>query len=84
MAITSNWNEVRQGIIDAMSKHKNEFRDKALIDIKNRIDSKGQNSTINKNSVEVDALTILKYNEGKVYFDEVFKDINSQSWIDNI
>lgn len=84
MPVTSNWNNVKQGIIDAMSKHAKEFKKDALIDIKNKLDSKGINTTIVKNGVEKTVMTSSEYGTGKVYFDEVFKDIDNQPWVDSI
>jgi hypothetical protein len=84
MSVTSNWNDVRQGIIDAMTIHSKDFKVKALVNIKSKLDAKGVNSSINNNSVEATAVSSTEYNIGKVYFDEVFKDINKQSWIDSI
>ena len=84
MAVTSNWNDVKQGIINAMSKHKKDFKDKALVDIKNKLEAKNVKVSTNKNSIELNVSSVSEYNNGKVYFDEVFKDINNQSWVDKI
>jgi hypothetical protein len=84
MPVTSNWNSVKQGVIDAMSKHAKEFKKEALVDIKSRLDSKGISTAIVKNGVEKTAMTASEYGTGKVYFDEVFKDIDNQPWVDSI
>lgn len=84
MPVTSNWNNVKQGVIDAMSKHAKEFKKEALVDINNRINSKGVSAAIVKDGVEKIAMTSSEYGTGKVYFDEVFKDIDNQSWVDSI
>jgi hypothetical protein len=84
MSTTSNWNDVRQGVINAMASHQNNFKTKALASVKNKLDAKGINSSVNGNSVEATASSAAEYGIGKVYFDEVFKDINNQSWVDSI
>lgn len=85
MPVTSNWNDVRQGIIDAISDHSKSFKNDALNDIKVKLAAKGiKSTTIINNSIETTAANASEYATGKVYFDEVFKDINNQSWVDNI
>lgn len=84
MPVTSNWNDVKQSVIDAMAKHSSQFKKDALADIKNKLELKGPKSTIIGNKVEFAASTASEYSIGKVYFDEVFKDINNQSWVDSI
>jgi hypothetical protein len=84
MAVSSNWNKVKQGVIDEISNHAKNFKTNALNDIKKRIDSNGINSKIDKNGVEYDAKDITEFNSGKVYFDQVFSDIDKQSWVDSL
>ncbi len=82
--IKSNWNDVKQGIIDAMADRVKEFKKDAEEDINNRINSKGIKSVVGKNGVEFTASDVTEYKNGKVYFDDVFKDISNQAWIDSI
>lgn len=84
MPIIHNWSAVKQGIIDEISIHAKSFKSQAFTDIKTRIDAKGITSTIGKNGVESTPRTMSEYNTGKNYFDEVFKDIDNQSWVDSI
>ncbi len=84
MPVTHNWSAVRQDIIDAMSDRAKSFKSQAFSNIKTKIDAKGITSTVGKNGVESTPRTISEYNTGKNYFDEVFKDIDNQSWVDSI
>jgi hypothetical protein len=85
MAVTHNWNDVRQGVINTISTHIKDFKKNALEDIRIKLNDKGiPKVDVKSSSVEFVAISKTEYDLGKVYFDEVFKDINSQSWIDNI
>lgn len=83
----SNWNEVKQSLIDEVALIKDNFVRDAQNDIIKRLTRRGLSERdLDKEgtSVKMQAESAAEYDKGKIYFEEVFEEISQPGWIDTI
>jgi len=83
----SNWNELKQSLINDVADFKNQFIKDATNDIIDRLKSKGlDGSRIEKegNKVFYNPPNQDDFNAGKIYFEEVYQDISNPGWVETI
>lgn len=89
MSASSNWNDVRQSLIDDIASFKNEFLVKASTDIKQRLLDEGVppgklRISSDKSKVSMETNIADEYEEGKVYFERVYEEVSKPSWLETI
>lgn len=81
----SNWIDVKQSIIDEVASIKKSLYSSIKDDIINRLNREG----IDRSRIEVIGNKIVftpknddQFKQGKVYFDAVYKQIKSKTWLE--
>lgn len=88
MIIDHNWDEVRQSMTDEIASVVQRVARSAINDIENRLREKGLD--VNKMSKSKNKISFItddtqEYEEGKVYFDEVYAEISrDRSWTESL
>lgn len=87
--VESNWNNIRQDLVKDIASFTKNFFIKASSDIKERLEEKGIPS--NKLSISSNHRVISmkvtdknEFEEGKIYFEQVYDEISSHKWLENI
>lgn len=83
----SNWDKLKQDIINDIADFKNGFLKSAANDIVDKLTTKG----IDGSKIEVAGNKIIysptsedDFESGKIYFEEVFEDISKSAWPETI
>lgn len=87
LKISSNWNEVKSSIIEDMRKVVKDTKRKALLDIKNKLNDKGIDNSklkIKDDRIVYSTDDAQDFENGKIYFDEVFEEISDKNWLESI
>lgn len=85
----SNWNEVKQGLINDLGGFKKEFLTTAMHDIVARFEKKGLPASDlevsnDRSNVSYEAKNADDLQEGKIYFDEVYAEISDPRWMETL
>ena len=85
--LSTNWDSVRQDMTDDAASMIKETRDSAIEDIEQRLFKKGLDSQ--KTTSTEDTVTFItddkqEFEEGKVYFDEVYEEISDDDWLETL
>lgn len=83
----TNFREFKRGVIESVNKFKKSFVKKATSDIRKKLINKGLSNRkvkIDNNLVFMDPKTKEEYENGKIYFNEVYNEVDSQSWVDTL
>jgi hypothetical protein len=88
LKLTTNWDSLRQEMTNAAALMIKETRDAALNDVEQKLIEKGlsaDKTDIRKNSVVFVTSDTQEFDEGQIYFDEVFKEIsNDADWVKSL
>jgi hypothetical protein len=87
MSTNSNWNELKQDLIDDIVSFKDDFVRDAQDDIVKRLVRKGLSERdLDKEgtSVKMQVDSAAEYDKGKIYFEEVFEEVSQPGWTDTI
>jgi hypothetical protein len=85
----SNWNEVRQSIVNDIS----EIKDYVIISAKNNITKSLIDKGVDKSKIKIlsngikiffDSSEDDAFELGKIYFNEILSEINQPNWLDTI
>lgn len=85
--VTTNWNEVRQQMTNDISSTLKDVKKDALNDINERLLEKGLNS--DKTEIKPDSVVFItddkqEFEDGKIYFDEVYEEVSDDSWLESL
>lgn len=82
----SNWFDIKQRMIDEVVSFKKDFLEKASTDISRKLSKNVKDIKISKNkkTISKDTKDEDEFNKGKIYFEEVYNEINNQEWIDKL
>ena len=82
----SNWFDIKQSMIDEIVSFKKDFLEKASTDISRKLSKNIKDIKISKNKKTISKVTKDEdeFNKGKIYFEEVYNEINNQEWIDKL
>jgi hypothetical protein len=87
MSTNSNWNELKQDLIDDIVSFKDDFVRDAQDDIVKRLVRKGLSERdLDKEgtSVKMQVDSAAEYDKGEIYFEEVFEEVSQPGWTDTI
>jgi len=82
----SNWFDIKQNMIDEIASFKKDFLEKASTDISRKLSKNVKDIKISKNkkTISKDTKDEDEFNKGKIYFEEVYNEINNQEWVDKL
>lgn len=85
----NNWSEVRQSIIDEVSLIRKSVLKNGADDIVERLVRKGMrrsNIKISKDNSRISSSldNENEFQEGKIYFSEVFEEISQSNWLESV
>lgn len=85
--LDTNWDIVKQRIIDDVSSVIKDFTRLAVLDIENRLKEKGLDPTkMSKSKNRISFITddIQEFETGRAYFEEVEKEISAKNWPESV
>jgi len=85
--IQTNWDQVKQQMLNETSKVLRDFNKNVINDFENRLREKGiDGSKISRSFDRISFITddLQEYQTGKVYFDEVYNEVSNDKWLESI